>query len=349
MPYSWNRPPVPIDKNKQGGKNMDASTITDLMKTAVISSIGNTKIGFNNKNIYTDINEQRRAAVIIRGLSTISTLNCQICIGPTGSGSSGGGGGGAVGPTGASTGPTGGSTGPTGGSTGTVSSTGPTGGLITSTAASALNGISFYIIHSDIATQIFSGTRYSIRYNSTDNSVKQGQWSNGAGLATTPPSAYLLDVPNNQIDVFRDRFFEFKVGLSSLPNTFTSSSSRGDIVDALDTILDGLGFTINTFSTPGSPTGPTKLRASVTADGNLKLDIDGPWYPAPAPGSTTPVQYAGLFFGNSANGSTTLGVTNIGGNCGVDSSALLIPAGQTSVTSRFQIADPSIDFTLTCP
>lgn len=79
MPYSWNRPPVPIDKNKQGGKNMDASQMTDFRKVEAISVVRATKAGFNNKNIYTNIIEQRRAGILISGLQTIPSLNCTVC------------------------------------------------------------------------------------------------------------------------------------------------------------------------------------------------------------------------------------------------------------------------------
>jgi hypothetical protein len=79
MPYSRPLPPVPIDKNKQGGKNMDASKMTDFRKVEAISAVRSTKLGFNNKNIYTDTIEQRRAGVMISGLVTIPSLKCPVC------------------------------------------------------------------------------------------------------------------------------------------------------------------------------------------------------------------------------------------------------------------------------
>lgn len=79
MPYSRPLPPVPIDKNKQGGKNMDASKMTDFRKIEAISVVRATKSGFNNKNIYTNIIEQRRAGVMVSGLVTIPSLKCAVC------------------------------------------------------------------------------------------------------------------------------------------------------------------------------------------------------------------------------------------------------------------------------
>jgi len=79
MPYSWNRPPVPIDKNKQGGKNMDASQMTDFRKIEAISAVRSTKVGFNNRNLITNMDELRRTDVMRSGLATIPRLYCPVC------------------------------------------------------------------------------------------------------------------------------------------------------------------------------------------------------------------------------------------------------------------------------
>jgi hypothetical protein len=71
MPYSFNRPPVPIDKTKQGGKNMDASKITDLKKIETIVAVGKTKVGFNNKNLITNLDEKNRARLLSNTLPRI--------------------------------------------------------------------------------------------------------------------------------------------------------------------------------------------------------------------------------------------------------------------------------------
>lgn len=79
MPYSWNRPPVPIDKSKQGGRNFDSSTYLDFVKVGTIAQVNVTKAGQNNKNLYTDMSEQRRTNVLIRGLQTIPKALCPTC------------------------------------------------------------------------------------------------------------------------------------------------------------------------------------------------------------------------------------------------------------------------------
>lgn len=82
MPYSWNRPPVPIDKSKQGGRNFDSSKYLDFVKVGTIAQVNATKTaGTNNKNIYSDPNEQRRTNVLINGLRTIPRALCASCPG----------------------------------------------------------------------------------------------------------------------------------------------------------------------------------------------------------------------------------------------------------------------------
>lgn len=58
---------------------MDASQMTDFRKVEAISVVRATKVGFNNKNIYTNIIEQRRAGILISGLQTIPSLKCSDC------------------------------------------------------------------------------------------------------------------------------------------------------------------------------------------------------------------------------------------------------------------------------
>lgn len=79
MPYSRPLPPVPIDKTKQGGKNMDASKATDFKKIQAISAVGSTKVGFNNRNLITNMDELRRTDVMRSGLATIPRLYCPVC------------------------------------------------------------------------------------------------------------------------------------------------------------------------------------------------------------------------------------------------------------------------------
>lgn len=81
MPYSWNRPPVPIDKSKQGGRNLDSSTYLDLVKIGTIAQVNATKTGQNNKNLYTDVQAQRRTNILISGLQTIPRAYCATCPG----------------------------------------------------------------------------------------------------------------------------------------------------------------------------------------------------------------------------------------------------------------------------
>lgn len=72
MPYSWNRPPVPIDKTKRG-QNYDASAFTNFVKIGTISGISATN---NSSNMLTDVNEQIRSQLLISGLTTINSASC---------------------------------------------------------------------------------------------------------------------------------------------------------------------------------------------------------------------------------------------------------------------------------
>ena len=80
MPYSWNRPPVPIDKTKQGGKNMDASAMTGFLNIGTISKVNVTKLTSKaNRNQQTNLVDMRKAAVLISGLQTIPRAVCYTC------------------------------------------------------------------------------------------------------------------------------------------------------------------------------------------------------------------------------------------------------------------------------
>ena len=74
-------PSVPIDKNKQGGRNFDASKSTDFKKIGTISNTDISKVpGINNnRNQQTNTDEQRRASVLITGLRTIPRAYCPVC------------------------------------------------------------------------------------------------------------------------------------------------------------------------------------------------------------------------------------------------------------------------------
>ena len=73
-------PSIPIDKNKQGGRNYDSSKMTDFKKIGVISKADTSKIvGTNNRNQQTNVDEQRRAALLISGLRTIPRALCNVC------------------------------------------------------------------------------------------------------------------------------------------------------------------------------------------------------------------------------------------------------------------------------
>jgi len=73
-------PSIPIDKNKQGGRNYDSSKMTDFKKIGVISKADTSKIvGTNNRNQQTNVNEQRRSALLISGLRTIPRALCNVC------------------------------------------------------------------------------------------------------------------------------------------------------------------------------------------------------------------------------------------------------------------------------
>lgn len=74
-------PSVPIDKNKQGGRNYDASKLTDFKKIGTISKTDTSKVlGINNnRNPQTDTDEQRRASVLIAGLRAVPRAYCPVC------------------------------------------------------------------------------------------------------------------------------------------------------------------------------------------------------------------------------------------------------------------------------
>lgn len=71
MPYSWGRPPAPVDKTKQGGKNNDASKMTDFRKIETIVAVNASKVGLKNRNLLTDFDERNRASVLSNTLYRI--------------------------------------------------------------------------------------------------------------------------------------------------------------------------------------------------------------------------------------------------------------------------------------
>jgi hypothetical protein len=334
MPYSRSLPPVPIDKGKQGGKTIDSSDITDFKKISVISSVENTKYGFNNKNIYTNTSEQWRSNVMIQGLRTIPILDCQICVGPTG-GSSGGV---PVVP----------------GPTGSTASTGATGSLgATATAAlppnaiTALSGVSFYIMNAPFRFRGGSSSTnyFSIAYDPATAIITRGSWTPGGGTA---PSSYPDRISSFAFEGSTYLFQRVNHGILGL-GTFSGTVSRATILSTLNgrLALDSSKFTVDTnggtfLVSGGVPGAQSYLQADLTPDGRLILSIVGNWYTA----ATTPQSYVGLYFGSGPNGSTTLGVTTRSGSaiCGVAATGLLIPGGQRTITSNYQVADLNLDF-----
>lgn len=128
-------------------------------------------------------------------------------------------------------------------------------------------------------------------------------------------------------------------GAKSLPN-IPAGSSRQYVIDRLNTALDGVPFLID-----GSD---RKLRASLDPTDKLTLTLvtnsSPPYNPfiVPSPSSSDPYpRFAGLFFGDSPNGSTALGATTVVA-AGVGGGALLITQGNSSVTSQYKVADPDI-------
>jgi hypothetical protein len=119
--------------------------------------------------------------------------------------------------------------------------------------------------------------------------------------------------------------------------------------------------------TPPYGSSPTKLTASLTSDGKLRLDVIGPWYdiealPNPSPAMQCVGPQVGLVFQSAPytpdrNGSTALGIAQGGGNCGTSSEyyfipALMMSAGQRSVIAPFIIGDENTNWntgTNICP
>lgn len=199
---------------------------------------------------------------------------------------------------------------------------------------SSLSGLTFFIFDALDRTPGASGSRpFSVQLKS-DNRLYYERWSS----SSTPPnsvSGYPNLVTSGSVS-FGDLSF-FNLGLRALP-TFPAGTTRQTVVMALNTILNARPFTY-----PGESS-QTRIVATLTSDGKLKLSISGPQVTT----SSNPQTYTGIFFGDgpsgTGNASTSLGVTNENGVCGVDGAALLIPGGQSSVTASYQIAAPGIDF-----
>lgn len=259
MPYSWNRPPVPIDKSKQGGRNFDSSTYTDFRKIGTIAAVNSTKIdGTKNKNLYSNIDEKRRADVLISSLKTIPRALCPTC--PV-----------------------------------TVSNNAP----LPEATVTTLKGVTFFVIYSESSVYYANNTIYS---------------------SLSP----LTILTNSYLDTFASII---RVGNADSLSTLPVNASRNDIITTLNTRL----------ATHTWNSGASYLQASIDVYGRLVLSIVGTQLP---PSGTNLVpSLAGLFFGDSPNGSTTLGVTNQNGISGVGGSALLITEGETSVTAPYVIAN----------
>jgi hypothetical protein len=113
----------------------------------------------------------------------------------------------------------------------------------------------------------------------------------------------------------------YNLGVSIL-GTPTTGLTRQMVVDTLDTKLSA--FTWNS--------GASRLRASLNANGTLRLTIQGTQL-----GNSGAFRnfFAGLAFGDAPNGSTSLGSTNQNGVAGVAGAALVIVEGQMFVDSPY--------------
>lgn len=273
-------PSVPIDKNKQGGRNYDASKMTDFKKIGTISKADTSKIvsGTKNQDPRTNNDEQRRSAIMISALRTIPRAFCSVC--PN-----------------------------------TIQTTIATQSLA-SDAITSLTGVTFFVMYYDAS---LSG--YNLYYSN------YGLYIEDSLNFLLTNSAATFGVYNYYIYPRSPNSADSLSGLSSISNP-----TRNDVINVLNNVLSKASHSFNS----------SKLVASLDSTGRLVLSISG--NQLPAAGTHTPPYLAGLFFGNSPNGSTALGVTNTNGKNGVDGAALVISEGQTSVTAPFIIADPNIDF-----
>lgn len=259
-------PSVPTDKNKQGGRNYDASKLTDFKKIAVIDGVTDSKLPLqNNKNIYTNTDEQRRAAVLYSSLRAVPRFKCSTCPLPAYN----------------------------------INTQTLSGNTI-----SALSNVTFFVMYST------SNSLYYANYKLYTDSGLTTELTNST-LNTSYSAQRVSPQTANNI------------------GTITVATREG-VVSQLNTVLSPLTWN----------SGSSYLKASVNSSGRLVLEIVG----TQITGTNTPPHFAGLFFGNASNGSTSLGVTNKNGVSGVAAAALVITQGQTSVTAPFIIADPAAGF-----
>lgn len=193
----------------------------------------------------------------------------------------------------------------------------------------ALSGITFFVIN---ASRQFGPGLFALSYNPVTSLLTSGMWIDD----TTVPPDY--PTTTNSSDLTGGGVSVANVLLTSL-RTFTAGETAQAVINELNTKLSAAPFTIaqgGVHPPVSGGTGTSRLAASLTSDGRLRLTIIGPWY---STASGDPQPYAGLAFGDAPNGSTSLGVTITGGIDGVLSSGLVIPGGQRSVTANFRIGE----------
>jgi len=174
-------------------------------------------------------------------------------------------------------------------------------------AIAALSDITFFVVYS-------TATLYT---NATGTAIYTD-----VGLNTLLTNANIIPAAT---------YAAIKQGLTGV-GTVPAGSTRQNIVNTLNSVLSGITFNVGATS--------SKLVASVDSTGYLTISLNGG--SLPAAGTHTPPYFVGLFFGDSPNGSTSLGATKLNGTTGVTGSALVIREGSTSVTAPYIIGDPAI-------
>lgn len=311
MSFSFNRPPAPIDKGKVGGKTADASTVTAIHKSIVIGNTSQSKIGLPVK-----FSGNTNAPATISNNAIVKTLK--------------------------------------GGSPRTFGIDDPNSPEVQARLWTELNysplpyqvveafsGLSFYIVLIDQKTPTsyftnMDGENYSTYYNpDTDNKLYWGKWAG----PVDPPAEYLYPMENTDFEDGTKIIFTSmeKITLKE----FAPGTNRKDILDELNARFAdaGVASVSGEYGDMRWYGGDyTRLRARLNPEGNFILLIEGSWYDSlylrPGPNA-----YVGLFFGggptNKKSGSTLFGVTTVeAGACGVDSAALLMPPGGSSITTR---------------
>lgn len=256
-------PSVPIDKNKQGGRNLDASKMIDFKKVGTITKGDTSKLnaGVKNRDPRTDLDEHHRAAVLISGLRTNPRALCSVCPGVI------------------------------------------TSNIITDqlppSSITILQSVTFFVLYS---------TSPGLFYN--NNTIYYGSIN-----------------PNNKLTNYtlNSTYLSMQIGPSDSLSSLPANASRQVLIDTLNTRL----------LTHKWNSGNSWLVSDIDSTGRLVLSVSG----TQISGTHTPPYFAGLFFGDSPNGSTSLGVTNQNGTNGVDAAALVLIEGQTSVTAPYRIGE----------